>query len=50
MSGISSFILASVPQKPLAALNVSGETNAHQITVSFGTVLPDDGGATIVNI
>ena len=50
MSGVSMFILASVPAKPLPPINVIEKTNANQITVSFGTVLPDDGGAKIVNI
>lgn len=50
LSGISSFILAAVPQKPAPPENDASLTNSQQITVRFGTVLPDNGGSSITNI
>jgi hypothetical protein len=49
-SGVSSFILASVPQKPLPTQNDATVTNDSTIKVLFGTVLPDNGGSPIISI
>ena len=50
LSGLSSFKLASVPQKPDPPLNVASGTNENQISMQFGESLPDNGGADIINI
>lgn len=49
-SGSSYLTLAAVPSKPAVPENVASKTNSKQITVQFGTVLPNDGGSPITNI
>ena len=50
ISGESRMILAATPQKPAQPVNDASVTNDSQIQVTFGTVLPHDGGSQIINI
>jgi len=50
VSGESYVILAATPQKPEKPVNDASVTNDQQIKVTYGTVLPDDGGSSIINI
>lgn len=50
ISGESRMILAATPQQPAQPVNDASVTNDSQIQVTYGTVLPDDGGSKIINI